>query len=56
MDWKRAESHLYFIKGAYASIGVSGNPAMVLTIMPLEKRLAAGERTQELYDEIMELE
>ena len=56
MDWERAEKHLAFIKRAYSEIGVSGNPALVLVIMPLEKRFAEGERTEALFSEIMELE
>ena len=55
-DWKQAERHLANIKVELAKIGPAGNPMMVLTVIPLEKRYwADGERTDELYDEIMEL-
>ena len=54
--WDRAEDKLQKIKVMYASIGPSGNPALVLTIIPLETRLAQGERTASLFAEIMELE
>ena len=56
MNWQRAETHLKFIKKEYASIGMSGNPALVFNIIPLEQRLAKGERTKGLYEEIIELE
>lgn len=53
MDWKQAENHLRFWISEYASIGMSGTIALKLTLLPLLDRFHKGERTQELYDEIM---
>ena len=55
-DWDRISKHLQDIKNEYASIGVSGNFGLIYTIIPLETRLAKGERSRELYEEIMALE
>ena len=55
MNWKEAEEWLYEIREAYIETGFAGSFALTLTINPLVKRFEDGERTQELFDEIMEL-
>ena len=56
LDWEMAEGHLYDTKIAYESIGFEGSFALALTINPLAKRYESGERTIELYNEILELQ
>jgi len=53
MDWKKAEQHLKNCEAAYAEIGSAGFLALNIVIRPLRDRFNAGERTKELYDEIM---
>ena len=55
MDWRWAKSHLDFMIHAYAEIGAPGWFGLSL-MKPLKRRYEAGERTRELYDEIMRLE
>jgi hypothetical protein len=55
LNWELAEEYLKECEAAYAEIGRSGLLALILTIMPLRDRFNKGERTQELYDEIMEI-
>ena len=56
MDWKKAEDHLKDIRKRYTEIGVSGMPALQVVINPLLIRFENGERTKELYNEILKLE
>ena len=56
MDWEKAEKYLSQMKQGYASIGPSGNFGLMMVIIPLENRFASGERSEELYQEIMSLE
>lgn len=56
MDWEQAESWLKEIEQMYTEIGSSGYLALTIVIRPLRDRFNKGERTQELYDEIMELQ
>ncbi len=56
MDWGMAEGYLYEVKNAYESIGWTGTFGLTLTINPLVKRYESGERTIDLYNEIMEIE
>ena len=56
LDWDKAESWLKEIEQMYTEIGSSGYLALNLTIRPLRDRFNKGERTIELYDEIMELQ
>ena len=58
-DWGKARSHLIVTQGHYTElIGDSRvNPYFALIVIAgLERRYAQGERTQELYDEMMALE
>lgn len=56
MDWNKAEEHLATCEKAYSEIGSAGYFALVAVIRPLRDRFRDGERTQELYDEIMSVE
>lgn len=53
IDWKKAEDHLNFMIDEYKSIGMCGIFGLTLTLYPLKQRYNSGERTQELFDEIM---
>lgn len=53
MDWEEARKYLRCAERAYTSIGSAGYPALTVVIRPLRDRYNAGERSQELYDEIM---
>lgn len=53
MDWDKAEEHIRELKEAYEEIGALGQFGLYF-INELIDRLDKGERTQELYDEIME--
>ena len=53
MDWARAEAWLNELIAAYVSLGWAGSFGLHLTLLPLKRRLDAGERTQDLYDAIM---
>lgn len=55
LDWDKAEAWLKEIEKMYTEIGTSGYFALNLVIRPLRDRFNKGERTTELYDEIMEL-
>jgi hypothetical protein len=56
MDWEKAKSWLKEIEQMYTEVGSAGYLALNLTIRPIRDRYNKGERTQELYDEIMELQ
>lgn len=56
LDWEKAEAHLRFMMDLYRGIGWTGMFGLQLGLRPLEDRLMSGERTRELYDEIMALE
>lgn len=56
MDWVAAEQHLQFVISLYQELGMPGVFGLVTVLRPLEERFLDGERTRELYDEIMELE
>ena len=55
LDWPRAKAYLDLMQKEYEDIGDVGRFGLALTIMPLQDRLAKGERTKWLYDEIMEV-
>lgn len=56
MDWVKADRHLQFMIGLYQELGMPGVFGLVTVLRPLEERFLDGERTRELYDEIMALE
>jgi len=58
LDWDRAKLHLEEVKEAYASLVETPNvnPWFGLgVIVAAESRFKRGERTRELYEEIMAL-
>ena len=55
LNWNRAEEYLYDKEMEYKSIGQPGLFALSIVIMPLIVRYQEGERTKELYDEIMKV-
>lgn len=55
LDWDKAKGYLDFMQKAYEDIGRGGVFGLAITIMPLQDRYARGERTQWLYDDIMEV-
>lgn len=56
MDWEKAESWLKSVEQMYTEIGSVGYFTLTAIIRPLRDRFNKGDRSQELYDEIMELE
>lgn len=56
MDWEKAEKYLNDMIQAYTEIGLAGTFGLTLTLKPLKARFDKGERTQELYDAIMDVE
>lgn len=55
LDWEKAIQHLQTYKVLYAGIGPAGMFG-ILIMTELEQRYDDGERTQELYDEMMGIE
>lgn len=55
-NWKEAQEHLDFLITEYRNIGFAGSFGLKLTLLPLKERLDSGERTRELYEEIMACE
>jgi len=54
VDWCKAEEHLTACEKVYAVIESAGYLVLNYVIYPLRERLDKGERTEELYNEIME--
>lgn len=55
-QWKAAQAHLQEVRRQYVEIGAAGVPGLTLVLNPLLVRYERGERTQELYDEVMATE
>lgn len=55
LNWEIAEEHLKECESAYAEIGSAGYFALTHVIRPLRDRFNSGERTLEIYDEIMNI-
>ena len=55
MNWDEAYQHISEIREVYTKIGISGMFALNHTINPLYIRYSKGERTEVLYDAIMDL-
>lgn len=55
-DWDSAIQYLNTFIAEYASIGPMGQFALYGVLIPLKKRYDSGERTPELYKEMMEVE
>lgn len=56
MDWDKAYKNLLEYIARYAEIGRDGLMGLNIGLLPLYKRYQRGERTQELYDEMMEVQ
>ena len=60
MNWEKAKEHLDEIIARYQRLvgipGVNTSLALTLVMYPLLRRYDNGERTQELYDEMLEVE
>lgn len=54
-EWTAAQKHLEACERAYAQIGSPGYFCLTMVIRPLRDRFVRGERTDELYDAIMEV-
>ncbi len=54
LDWGAAKKHLDEMRIMYTEICAAGVLGLTLTLNPLIVRFERGERTQELYDKIME--
>ena len=55
-QWREAENLLNMYIAECVAIGWAGSFALNFSLLPLKRRLDAGERTRELYDDIMEME
>ena len=55
-DWKKAVDHLNMLIVEYSSIGFAGTFGLNMVLVPLKTRYDSGERSRELYDEIMSCE
>lgn len=55
LNWKEAEDCFYTIKRYYEEIP-EGKLALAIVFQPIENRYLAGERTEELYRDMMEVE
>ena len=53
LDWEFAKNTLNMWIAEYASIGFAGQLGLQTVLLPLKRRFDAGERSKELYDEIM---
>jgi len=60
LDWEKAKEHLDEITDRYKRLvgvpGVNTSLALTLVMYPLLRRFNSGERTQELYNEMLEVE
>jgi len=56
MDWEKAGKYLQDMIEEYARIGAAGIPALCNVLFPYKRRLEAGERSRDLYDDIMAVE
>lgn len=56
LNFALAENHLALAEKIYAKIGTAGYMALTYFIRPLRDRYNSGERTEQLYNEIMAIE
>lgn len=54
-DWSEAEDYLLAVEKAYSEIGSAGYVCLTFTIRPLRDRYNSGERTDDLWNSIMEV-
>lgn len=55
LDWTKAANHLKSAERVYGEVGAVGAFARSFVIKPCRKRFDMGERSQELWDEIIEI-
>lgn len=55
-NWDDAQEHLETCEREYAAIGTPGAFVLTFVLRPLRDRFNKGERTKELYNEIMAVE
>lgn len=55
LDLREAEEHFYTMKRYYEEIP-EGKLALAIVFQPIENRYLSGERTEELYRDMMEVE
>lgn len=55
-SWLPAVNYLNMMIAEYAAIGASSFIGLYTILLPLKRRYDSGERTPELYDEIMQCE
>lgn len=55
LDWKKVEEYLARVEKAYTFIGTPGYFCLTYVIRPCRDRFNNGERTEQLYHEIMEI-
>lgn len=53
MDWTKAEEHLNELTDHYLNKGSLGVSSFLERIYPLRNRFRSGERTPELYNDIL---
>jgi len=60
LDWEAAYKHFKEVRQRYIDLenmqGCNTSLALLITFKPLDTRFKAGERTQELYYEMLEVE
>jgi hypothetical protein len=60
LDWDKAKQHFDSVRKLYQELegtpGINTTLALRLVFDPLAKRFNAGERTQELYEELLGVE
>lgn len=56
LDWDAAEKTLRRWIEEYEAIGPAGQLALMTALYPMRARFNGGERTQDLYDEIMQIQ
>jgi len=53
MNWEEVRNYLNTLIAEYVALGPCGRFGLIATLLPLKCRLDSGERTEELYGEIM---
>lgn len=60
LDWTKAKNYFDRVRGRYQDLegtpGVNTTLALRATFNPLAKRFNSGERSQDLYDEMISVE
>lgn len=60
LDWEAAKSHfdstMQIYKDLVGTPGAATGPALMITFEPLLRRFNSGERTEELYEEMLAVE